>query len=189
VLAEASQHGGGHPAERTGAHQAPAGIPALEAWLSRAMLQNSAMFSASKLTPGQVAALKQRAVEGASMSDLQRHLKDEFGITLTYMDTRFLILDLGIELIEEPKAVEKKEELKPAPVPTGKVTATMDTLTLPGALVSGKVTFSDGETAVWVLDQTGRPGLDPDTPGYRPSQEDVMEFQVQLRSLLRKSGF
>ena len=152
------------------------------------MVQKSAMFSASKLTPEQIAALQQRAAEGASMSDLQRHLKEEFGISITYMDTRFLILDLGIELIEEPKEQPKPEEEKPAPVPTGKVTVTMDTLTLPGALVSGKVTFSDGETAIWMLDQNGRPGLDPDTPGYRPNQEDIMEFQIQLRALIQKSG-
>lgn len=121
------------------------------------------------------------------MSDLQRRLKEDFGHTLTYMDTRFLILDLGIELVEEQK-VEKKEEEKPAPVPTGFVDVTMDSLTLPGALVSGKVTFSDGETAVWMLDQTGRPGLDPDTAGYRPTPEDIQEFQIQLRELIRKSG-
>lgn len=145
------------------------------------------MFSASKLTPEQKEALKQWAAEGATMSDLQRHLKDDFGHTLTYMDTRFLILDLGIELIQEPKAEPKKEE-KPALVPTGKVTTTIDTLTLPGALVSGKVTFSDGETAIWMLDQTGRPGLDPDTPGYSPVREDILEFQTQLRELIRKSG-
>lgn len=153
------------------------------------MVHKETMFSASKLTPDQVASLKQRAAAGATMSDLQRHLKDEFGHTLTYMDTRFLILDLGIELIEEKKPEEKKEEEKTESVPTGTVSVTLDTLTLPGALVSGKVTFSDGETAIWMLDQTGRPGLDPDTPGYRPSQDDVMEFQLQLRALLQKSGY
>ncbi len=146
------------------------------------------MFSASKLTPDQIDSLKQQAAAGATMSDLQRHLKEGLGFSLTYMDTRFLILDLGIELIEEPKEEPKKEEEKPAPVPTGKVTTTMDTLTLPGAMVSGKVTFSDGETAIWMLDETGRPGLDPDTAGYRPSQEDIMEFQIQLRALIQKSG-
>jgi hypothetical protein len=153
------------------------------------MVHKETMFSAKQLTPEQIAALKQSAAGGASMSDLQRQLKEQFGHTLTYMDTRFLILDLGIELIEEPKATEKTPEEKPAPEATGTVMVTMDTLTLPGALVSGKVTFSDGETAVWMLDQTGRPGLDPDTAGYRPSQEDIMEFQVQLRGLLQKSGF
>lgn len=163
--------------------------PALEAWLSRAMLHKQIMFSASKLNPEQIASLKRRAAEGASMSDLQRHLKEDFGHTLTYMDTRFLILDLGIELIEEKKPEEKKEEPVVTAEPAGLVKVTLDTLTLPGAMVSGKVTFSDGETAIWMLDQTGRPGLDPDTPGYRPTQEDVMEFQVQLRALLQKSGY
>ena len=145
------------------------------------------MFSASNLTPEQKNALTQWAAERANMSDLQRHLKDDFGHTLTYMDTRFLIIDLGIELIEEPKIVKKEVE-KPAPIPTGFVTTTMDSLTLPGAMVSGKVTFSDGETGVWMLDKTGRPGLDPDTEGYRPTAEDIKEFQVQLRDLIQKSG-
>ena len=145
------------------------------------------MFSASNLTPEQKSALTQWAVEGATMSDLQRHLKDDFGHTLTYMDTRFLILDLGIELVEAPKVEPKKDE-KPVLIPTGKVTTTIDSLTLPGAMVSGKVVFSDGETGVWMLDQTGRPGLDPDTEGYRPTPEDIKEFQIQLRDLIQKSG-
>jgi hypothetical protein len=145
------------------------------------------MFSAKQLNPDQVASLQKWASEGASMSDLQRHLKDDFGLTVTYMDTRFAMLDLGIELIEEPKP-EPKVEPKPPPIPTGKVTVTMDALTRPGALVSGKATFSDGESAIWMLDQTGRPGLDPETPGYRPTQEDIMEFQKQLRALIEKSG-
>lgn len=147
------------------------------------------MFSAKQLSPEQIAILRQKASEGATMSDLQRTLKDDFGFSLTYMDTRLLVLDLGIQLVEAPKAEEKKEEEKPAPEPTGTVTVTMDTLALPGALVSGKVTFSDGETAIWMLDQNGRPGLDPDRPGYRPSQEDIMEFQVQLRALIEKGRF
>lgn len=147
------------------------------------------MFSASKLSPEQIEALRQCAAVGGTMSDLQKLLKESYGISITYMDTRFLILDLGIELVEAAKAEpEKIVSEKPAPVPTGKVSVTLDKLALPGAMVSGKVTFSDGETAIWMLDQTGRPGLDPDTAGYRPSQEDIMEFQVQLRALIQKSG-
>lgn len=147
------------------------------------------MFSAKQLTAEQVQELRELAAKGANMSAIQRHLKDSFGHTLTYMDTRFLVLDLGIELIEETKSPEPKLDEKPAPVPTGTVSVTMDTLALPGALVSGKVTFSDGETAIWMLDQSGRPGLDPDTAGYRPSPEDVKEFQIQLRDLIQQSGY
>jgi hypothetical protein len=145
------------------------------------------MFSAKQLSTEQVASLHQWAAEGASMYDLQRRLKEEFGISLTYMDTRFMVLDLGINLVEAAVEEPKLEE-KPAPTPTGKVSVTMDTLALPGALVSGKVEFSDGETAVWMLDQSGRPGLDPDIAGYRPSQPDIVEFQKQLRTLLESSG-
>lgn len=147
------------------------------------------MFSASKLSEDQKAALHGWAGEGASIADLQRRLKEEFGIGITYMDARFLVLDLGIELQEAPKEEKKLEEDLSKPVPTGAVSVTVDNLALPGALVSGKVTFSDGETGIWMLDQYGRPGLDPDTPGYRPQQEDIVEFQKQLSELVKKQGY
>ena len=154
--------------------------------------ESAGMFSASKLTDDQKAALHRWAAEGASIADLQKRLKDEFGIGITYMDARFVVLDLGIELVEAPKEEEKKPEageLLSKPEPTGTVTVEIDNIALPGALVSGKVTFSDGETGIWMLDQYGRPGLDADTPGYRPKQEDIVEFQKQLAELVRKQGF
>ena len=147
------------------------------------------MFSASKLSEEQKSALHRWAAEGASIADLQKGLKDEFDIGITYMDARFLVLDLGIELKEAPKEEKKPEEEAAKPVPTGTVEVAMDSLALPGALISGKVTFSDGETAIWMLDHHGRPGLDPDTPGYRPTQEDVIDFQKQLSEMVRKKGY
>lgn len=151
------------------------------------MGQNKTMFSASNLTSEQKDALHQWAAEGATLPDLQKRLKEEFDISISYMDARFLVLDLGIQLQEKKKEEEPKPEVA-APVPTGTVNVTMDHIALPGALVSGRVTFSDGESGIWMLDQSGRPGLDLDTPGYRPSQEDLMEFQTQLRDLIQKSG-
>ena len=150
------------------------------------------MFSASKLSEEQKSALRGWAADGASIADLQKRLKEEFDLGITYMDARFLVLDLGIELVEAPKEEEKKPEageLLSKPEPTGTVTVEIDNIALPGALVSGKVTFSDGETGIWMLDQYGRPGLDADTPGYRPKQEDIVEFQKQLAELVRKQGF
>jgi hypothetical protein len=64
----------------------------------------------------------------------------------------------------------------------------MDTITKPHALVSGKVTFSDGETAEWMLDQTGRLGLNPGKAGYRPSQADVVAFQDELQRVVQGLG-
>jgi len=155
-----------------------------------ASVENPSMFSSSQLTSDQKEALIRWAAEGATMADLQRRMKEELGLSVTYMDTRFVVLDLGLELKQEEKAVEKKPEIPAAvPVPTGKVTATIDDLVLPGAIVSGRVTFSDGEAGTWLIDQSGRPALDPDRVDYRPKPEDIAEFQTQLRALLQTRGY
>ena len=124
------------------------------------------------------------------MAEVQRRLKEELGVSVTYMDVRFLVDDLKLQLKEQPKQSEAVERLaaakqegesaRSAP-PAGGVSVTMDTITKPHALASGKVTFSDGESADWMLDQTGRLGLNPTKPGYRPSQTDVMAFQQELQ--------
>jgi len=127
--------------------------------------------------------------EGASLAEVQRRLKEECEVSVTYMDVRFLVDDLQLQLKEQPKQSEAVERLEAAKqegdsartAPPGGVTVTMDTITKPHALASGKVTFSDGETAEWMLDQTGRLGLNPSKPGYRPSETDVMAFQQELQ--------
>jgi hypothetical protein len=60
---------------------------------------------------------------------------------------------------------------------------------MPGAIVSGDVTFSDGVKARWLIDQYGRFGLDPEKPGYKPTNEDLQAFQMQLRTELRRHGY
>ena len=152
-----------------------------------ASLQNHAMFSTKQLSGEQVTAIQSWAAGGAQLPDIQLRMKEHFGFSLTYLDTRFLVLDLGIEIIVE-KMEKPAAEIKQAPIPTGAVSVTMDAIAVPGAIVSGKVVFSDGEAGVWMLDQTGRPALDPDTPNYSPNREDVMEFQKQLRALIESSG-
>lgn len=127
------------------------------------------------------------------MADIQRRMKEEFAIGLTYMETRFLVLDLNLQLQEERPVVEpKKEEDTEEPTQespaAGGVQVSMDQIAMPGTLVSGKVTFSDGETGRWYMDQMGRLGLDPDTMGYRPPQQDITSFQEQLRNLMRSYG-
>ena len=146
------------------------------------------MFSSKQLSEEQISEIKSWAESGAQLADIQLRMREEMKFPITYMDTRFLILDLGIELIEEAKEEATAPEISDKPTPTGETTATMDSVALPGALVSGRVTFSDGETAIWKLDQTGRPSLDPNTPGYQPSQDDILAFQTQLRDLIEKSG-
>lgn len=143
------------------------------------------MFSKSQLTEEQVQALHAWAAEGASIADLQRKLGEEFQIKITYMDARLLVLDLGIQLKEDKPAEPEKLAEAAELVGDGKVTVSVDEITVPGALVSGRVTFGDGMRALWYLDHRGQLGLDADQPGYRPSEADVRSFQEQLRQLLK----
>jgi len=146
------------------------------------------MFSSKQLSAEQISDIRTWAAEGAQLPEIQRRIREEMNHPLTYMDTRFLILDLGIELHVEKEPESSPEAIEPAFAPPGTTHVTMDAVPLPDALVSGKVTFSDGESGIWTLDQTGRPSLDFNSPTYQPSREDIMEFQQQLRALIEKSG-
>jgi hypothetical protein len=144
------------------------------------------------LTEDQRAAISKWIEEGASLSDIQKRLKEEFQLSLTYLETRLLADDLKLRLKEPERPIEPLPLPTPdkaASAPGGKVSVTIDQITRPGAMVSGRTTFSDGQSAEWYLDQTGRLGLNPSTPGYRPSQQDVMDFQVELEKLARSQGF
>jgi len=132
---------------------------------------------------------------GASLSEVQKRIREKFGIGLTYLDTRLLVDDLKVS-VKDPEPAKpaettpaEPEPAPPAPGGAGKVSVTIDQLTKPGTLISGRVTFSDGETAAWSLDQMGRLGLEPSTIGYRPSEQDVMDFQIELQRLARSQGY
>lgn len=146
--------------------------------------------------------------EGLKLSEIQSRLSTEFNLRLTYMDVRFLVDDLKLTPKDpEPPKTPASALTAPAPPaspvrgpapgkpePAGKpkaagVSVVVDTLARPGAVVSGKVTFSDGNTADWHLDQTGRLGLAPQQAGYRPPAGDVQQFQAQLEVELSKLGF
>src|SRR5215469_9118724 len=138
-------------------------------------------------------------LQGAKLSEIQNRLAQEFGLRLTYMDTRLLVDDLKLtpkdpEPVKTEKAaapdVEKVVEEK-SPADTAKpggVSLTVDQIARPGAFVSGKVTFSDGQKAEWYLDQTGRLGVIPAQQGYKPPAADVQQFQMALQDELQKMG-
>jgi len=136
---------------------------------------------------------------GAKLSEIQNRLAEEFGLKLTYMEVRFLVDDLKLTLKdpEPPKTpVAADSKIKPAsekpaaPAPKAAgVSVTVDQIARPGAIVSGKVTFSDGQQADWYLDQTGRLGVVTQQAGYKPSASDVQQFQAALQTELARMGY
>jgi hypothetical protein len=148
--------------------------------------------------------------QGLKLSEIQSRLASDLGLSMTYMDVRFLVDDLKLTPkdadpvkpaasvltsgsstatgAKPPPAHAKPVEPEPLPV-AGSVSVTVDKLARPGAVVSGKVTFSDGKQAEWYLDQTGRLGMAPQEKGYRPSQADLQQFQAALETELSRMGF
>ncbi len=139
--------------------------------------------------------------EGAKLAEIQKRLL-ELGVKLTYMEVRFLVDDLKLtpkdpeppKVVAPPAADPAKltAETNPAPegtLPPSAVSVSVDQLTKPGTMISGKVTFSDGQLADWYLDQTGRLGVVPKVAGYKPSAADVQDFQLALQQEVAKLGY
>jgi hypothetical protein len=157
----------------------------------------------SKLSPEQFAQVEQWASEGANLNQIQDRLKSEFDINLTYMEARLMMLDIGVKIKDKPKEAEKKAEPEVSPeggeggelpasgeasgVP-GELVVDLDKIAIPGAMVSGKVTFSDGQKATWYIDEMNRLGLGGVPPTYQPPKADISAFQQELDRLLQQSG-
>lgn len=144
------------------------------------------------------------AREGLGLSEIQKNLLSEFNLSLTYMDVRFLVLDLDCSIKDKEVPKPKTEEAKPptthdldeaaaemgeAPIGGGSVTVVMDRVVKAGAVISGTVVFSDGVNASWAIDNSGRMVLDPgENEEYRPSEADVRAFQIELKRLVTERG-
>ena len=73
----------------------------------------------------------------------------------------------------------------PAPAPAdGHSTIVLDETPIPGAAVSGTVTFPSGASGRWVLTRDGRFGLEPDEGSAQPTEDDYAVFQQDLQRKL-----
>jgi hypothetical protein len=151
------------------------------------------------LTDSQKTTVGQWVSQGDSIANIQRQLADKFQASMTYMEVRFLVDDLNI-IFEEPEpepdldvsdADSESEVVEPELVDaTAGVVLDVDAIMLPGALVSGSVTFTDGVSLKWQLSAAGQLGLIPGAdPEYRPNPEDIQDFQAQLEEVLRSKGY
>ena len=63
-----------------------------------------------ELSDAQKAAVTKWIQEGRSLADVQRSLREDLEISMTYMDVRFLVDDLDIEVAnKEPELPELSE--------------------------------------------------------------------------------
>lgn len=155
------------------------------------------------LTEQQKEAVRKWVGEGRGVSEIQKLISSEFGIDMLYMDVRFLIDDIGAEIpaagdspapdAQQPAMAADSSGLGDSAgvqddVSAGGVRVSVSPIQRPGTVMSGDVVFSDGGKAEWVLDNAGRLGLNPETEGYSPPQQDLPEFQNKLREALGMGG-
>ncbi len=154
-----------------------------------------------QLTAEQETTVRAWAEEGLDLGEIQRRLAEEFGVTITYMETRFLVSDLEVSIKDKerddsaakldgsatPDEDDFGEPLEEDDgLPGGGVQVSLDQLAKPNTLVSGSVRFSDGKTAEWYIDVNQQLGMIPPSPDYKPSNDDLMAFQQELRSVLQR---
>jgi len=158
----------------------------------------------ANLSPQQRQLVEQWAAEGANLNQIQDRLRSECEMTLTYMETRLLILELGVKIQDKPREVPPEE--KPAPPPAepsadgeaagadegsagSSLKVSVDEVPPPGAVISGRASFSDGVTVQWFMDEQGRFGMRGPAPGYQPPAADIPAFQAELDNILQLRGF
>ncbi|MDR0392649.1 MAG: hypothetical protein LBH52_00225 [Puniceicoccales bacterium] len=139
-------------------------------------------------TDEQVTRIREWAQQTSNLSDLQTQINATYNLHLTYIEVRFLLDDLGLELkkVESKPAANTHVEQEGELIEEGEsgFSVTVDPVTKPGTLINGQVVFSDGQKATWHLDEMGRLGLKPQQLGYRPSQEDLVRFQEEVQKHL-----
>lgn len=145
-----------------------------------------------------------KTAEGMSLTAIQDALSAQ-GVKIRFMELRLLAAEIESVLAmkeaektaaEAPAPEEKKTEEAPAPAPAepaapapegaakvrGATTVSVSPIQRPGFAMSGSVSFGSGVTADWYVDQTGRLGLD--NASGQPDEQDIQEFQIELRKAL-----
>lgn len=167
------------------------------------------------LTDAQKAQVGAWLREGLPLAEVQNRLARELGASLTYLELKLLVSELNV-LPKDREAKAAPVDLgaapgaaapaRPAPAtppavsarppaasspPTtpAAVSVAVDNVTRPGAMVSGSVTFSDGQRAAWYVDEMGRLSVAASQPGYRPPPGDMQQFQSALEQELARAGF
>ena len=133
-----------------------------------------------QLTPEQEAKVRAWAADGASLSDIQTRLADECGVRLSYLETRFLLLDLKVDLVEKTKKSPPPPDL-PASGGAG-VPPADDYGTAPP--LPGEPEGSGAEPPPYADDPYG----EPEGAGVPPADAPASSVQVDL-ARIQRPGF
>ena len=129
-----------------------------------------------------------RIADGVSLSDIQKELQAELGLSLTYMELRMLVADLeDVQWKSEDKVVKDEQADEKEVEAVDSVQVTISKIVRPGCSLAGSVTFPSGISGEWYVDQRGGLGLDTKDDA-KPSQEELVAFQQELQQMVTAQG-
>ena len=124
--------------------------------------------------------------EDLTLNEIHKILADEHKVKMTFMELR--LLSSEIDDMDwgkfDPKVEEDDEEETEETAPAEPVSGTqieISKIQRPGAMMSGSVTFLSGLTGEWYIDGMGQLGLNMTNEDDQPTEEDMMDFQTELR--------
>lgn len=145
------------------------------------------MINPDQLSPEHVQTIRGWAEEGLDLNAIQKKLHEDLGLKLTFMDARFLLQDLDIRIKQPEPAPREEEPQNAAPAAPssllGKTRVSVDEVTPPHALMTGKVLFKSGAQGVWDIDRSGR--INWDAVMGEPTADDLREFEAELQVAIR----
>jgi hypothetical protein len=129
-----------------------------------------------------------------SLNDIHKALQTECDVRMTFMELRLLSADIDFDwqqLEPEPEPepeIDDSEALARqamnAEMAGGQTIVEISKITTPGAAVNGSVIFPSGLRGEWTLDHEGRLGMNMSNPDDRPTEEEMLDFQSELRNQL-----
>jgi hypothetical protein len=139
--------------------------------------------------------------EEISLAEIQKLIEEKFKKRMTFLDVRLMASTLDSidwekeaakETAEDKAAKEAEEDEKTleegdAPVEgEGKCLVELSKLVKPGSVAHGSVKFPSGASGNWMLDQSGRLGMEK-TEG-EPTEDDLKAFQTELQNMFSQQG-
>lgn len=126
--------------------------------------------------------------KGLNLNQILDHLVKEEHLDVTFMDVRLTVSEIEDERNlytnePEPEEVEEEEEEVEE---ESECVIEMNAILQPGAPLQGKARFKSGRAMKFMMDQSGRIGIEP-IGGEQPNQEELQVFQHELVRQL-KSG-
>lgn len=139
-----------------------------------------------------VKGLKEKVIklydQGLNLNQILDHLVKEDKLDVTFMDVRLLVSEIEDErnLYANQPEEEVVEEVEEEVEEEEECVIEMNAILQPGAPLQGKARFKSGRAMKFMMDQSGRIGIEPIGP-EQPNQDELKIFQHELIRQL-KSG-